>query len=125
MTVTFDRELELKKLDIIKETYQVNHELANSIMSTVMIALLVVVVTYGLTNTLNLFSALLGILVIVIVFVAGFYNVFKMNRNALAHYNKWIIDIQNGRPLPTIVQMSKEIQKATLLERASTGVAVD
>jgi DNA-binding MarR family transcriptional regulator len=42
-----------------------------------------------------------------------------------ARRNKWIIDIQNGRPLATIVQMSKEIQKATLLERASTGVALD
>jgi hypothetical protein len=114
MTMTFDRELELKKLDTIKETYQVNHELANSIMSTAMIALLVVVVTYGLTNTLNLLGAFLGILVIVIVFIIGFYNVFKMNRNALAHYDKWILDIQNGRPLPTIVQMGKEIQKARL-----------
>ena len=114
MTISFDRELELKKLDIVKETYQVNHELANSIMSTVMIALLVVVVTYGLTNTLNLLDALVGILAIVIVFAIGFYNVFRMNRNALAHYDKWVIDIQNGRSLPTIVQMSKEIQKATL-----------
>ena len=113
MTVSFDRELELKKLDIIKETYQVNHELANSIMSTVMIALLVVVVTYGLTNTLDLLGAFLGILVIVVVFAIGFYNVFRMNRNALAHYDKWVIEIQNGRSLPTIVQMSKEIQKAT------------
>jgi hypothetical protein len=114
MAVNFDRELELKKLDIIRETYQVNHELANSIMSTAMIALLVVVVTYGLTNTLNLLGGFLGILGIVIIFVIGFYIVFRMNRNALAHYDKWVIDIQNGKPLPTIVQMSKEIQKATL-----------
>ena len=107
----FDREIELKKLDIVKEAFQGNHALANSILSTAMIALLVLVVTLGISHPQYSLGALFGILIIVVIFSVGFYSVHTRNMKALGHYDIWISDIQNSKSLPTIVQMGKEIEK--------------
>jgi hypothetical protein len=105
----FDRELELAKIEAVKQGFQSYFKIGSSILTGGLTALLVLILTLYFSHTLDLLTAVLEGLSIGIVFGFCLRLTNRRYMNFLKKYDYWIIKIKEETPLPTVVEMTKEV----------------
>ncbi len=101
----FDRELELEKIHVVKETFRNYFKIGTSILTGTFSTLLVLIITLFFSQKLDMFSAILETIFLAIVISLAFLWVHLRNVKFLKQYDEWIKKIEKGESLPSITDM--------------------
>ena len=122
-----DKELELKKIDIVNEIYQMNFNLGGSILSGALVAFLVSIITlfysiitlyYGTIGKENSLVLAFGAIAVILVIVYGGYIVLKKLNKQNKKFSKlaeeWIMKVEEGKEKLSISEMLKQLEAKDL-----------
>ncbi len=104
----FDRELELKKIEVVKEDHQRYFTTGSSILTGGFTALLVLIITLYYSQKLDLVTALFVTILVGVVIAVGFLSIDIHYKRFYKRLDKWIEKIEKEEPLPSITEMKDE-----------------
>jgi hypothetical protein len=105
MSLPFDREIELEKLNTAKENVMKYLDIVNSLIIGSFISLTASFLTVFLGKSEYLWLAVSLTIVLAVVTCLSWCFVVKLNKKFLRQYDKWLEKIQKGEVLPSTVEM--------------------
>lgn len=103
----FDKDIELQKIQIAKDTFQSYFNLGGSILTGTLVGLSVLILTLYMLYPI---TEVILILVIGGVVAISFLWMDKQNKKFLKIVDDWVKQVEEGKQLPSITEMEKQIK---------------
>ncbi|XES78479.1 MAG: hypothetical protein ACBZ72_06290 [Candidatus Bathyarchaeia archaeon] len=102
-------ELEITKIETVKEAFLSYFKIGSSILTGGLTALVVLIITLYFSHTLDLVTAIIEAILVGVVMGTAFLVNNRRYKRFLQRYDSWLTKIENKTPLPSVFEMTNEV----------------